>query len=453
MSIPSDDKLRVAIDEEMLQAAFDFGFDYYKNPAKTLKDRTGEKSRGFGEIVTANLYGKLTEIGVAKIIGNLSGKKLEIDMNVDSEFDETKPDVPEITDVDGSKREPRKFIEIKYSPGNFEWTGLYLTQMENMRTHAKGIFATSPDSDNEIIMINATIVNKKTGEDLLDQLSLDTIKKLQSEIEKLTSDLQQLPRTLSRQTVAQYFPGKTLDDARSELRFKKKKIKDEINSKELLTKNLKITVPTRKQDLLGVYLKHIIKKDSFDFFEEIKNYEVVIKYATTVRELLDHGKEFSRDENANGDKIKTLQPSAKIFYGKGENQVSYEDTDFTASKFETIPAEKIQGFTIIPVDLITKDMEFPKQFGGLYSDGDVEIIKETTNDEIQLYLKCKTDVHVWSDFLGYWDFKRGEIWKIKIGIKYIKNRDDQFLPKRILDQSVFQKDTLHDRIKKIADEI
>ena len=205
MSIPSDDKLRVAIDEEMLQAAFDFGFDYYKNPAKTLKDRTGEKSRGFGEIVTANLYGKLTEIGVAKIIGNLSGKKLEIDMNVDSEFDETKPDVPEITDVDGSKREPRKFIEIKYSPGNFEWTGLYLTQMENMRTHAKGIFATSPDSDNEIIMINATIVNKKTGEDLLDPLSLDTIKKLQSEIEKLTSDLQQLPRTLSRQTVAQYF--------------------------------------------------------------------------------------------------------------------------------------------------------------------------------------------------------------------------------------------------------
>ena len=91
----------------MLLQAYDFGVKYFKNLAKTLKDRTGEKERGFGEIVTANLYGKLAELGVAKILSNLSGKMLKVDMDVDSEFDETKPDVPEITDVDGSKREPR----------------------------------------------------------------------------------------------------------------------------------------------------------------------------------------------------------------------------------------------------------------------------------------------------------------------------------------------------------
>ena len=99
-------------------------------------------------------------------------------------------------------------------------------------------------------------------------------------------------------------------------------------------------------------------------------------------------------------------------------------------------------------------MKFPEQFGSLCCDGDVEIIQETKNKKVHLYLKCNSQVHVWSEFLGYWDFNAGEIWKLKIVPSWKdKNRDDQFIPKRILDQSVFQKDTLHDRIKKIADEI
>ena len=98
-------------------------------------------------------------------------------------------------------------------------------------------------------------------------------------------------------------------------------------------------------------------------------------------------------------------------------------------------------------------MQFPEQFGGLYCDGDVEVIQETTGTGVQLYLKCKSDVHVWSDFLGHWDFKTGEIWKIQVQKQYEKNRDDQFLPKRILDQSVFQKTSLLDRMKEIAKKI
>ena len=130
MSATIDDELRVSVDEDMLKRAFQFGLDYFQNPAKTLKDRTGEKKRGFGQIVTDNLYGKVAEIGVAQIIGKLSGKTLKIDMDVDAEFDPTKPDVDRVVDANGSEREPNKFLEIKFSPGNFEWIGLYLTPNE-----------------------------------------------------------------------------------------------------------------------------------------------------------------------------------------------------------------------------------------------------------------------------------------------------------------------------------
>jgi hypothetical protein len=448
-----EDKLRVQIDEEMLNAAFKFGNDYFQNPAKTLKDRTGEKSRGFGQIVTANLYGKLTEIGVAKIIGNLSGKTLKIDMKVEAEFDFTKPDVDTVVDADGTERDPNKFLEIKFSPGNFEWIGLYLTQMNKMREHAEGIFSQSQDTDDEIILINANIVNKKTGEDLLDQPSLDAIEKNEREVEKLKEDLDKLPRTLSEQTAPQYFPGMSLNDARSKLRLQKKDIRDEMKEKNQLIKNLKIAVPNRKQDLLGVFLKYLTKEKHFDFFDELKNFEVVIQYSTTVSELIEHGREFSRKEDENGKKIKTHQPASEIFYGKGEKQKSYEDDNITGTDFQIIPADKIEQFTIVPVELITRDMEFPEQFGGVYCDGDVEVIQETTETGVQLYLKCKSDVHVWSDFLGYWDFKTGEIWKIQVKKQYEKNRDDQFLPKRILDQSVFQKTSLLDRMKEIAKKI
>ena len=47
------------VTSEMFEKAFKFGMDYYLNPAKTLKDRTGDKTRGWGEIITANLVGKL----------------------------------------------------------------------------------------------------------------------------------------------------------------------------------------------------------------------------------------------------------------------------------------------------------------------------------------------------------------------------------------------------------
>jgi len=454
MSAPTHDELRVQVEETMLLQAYDFGVKYFKNLAKTLKDRTGEKERGFGEIVTANLYGKLAELGVAKILSNLSGKMLKVDMDVDSEFDETKPDVPEITDVDGSKREPRKFIEIKFSPKNYEWIGLYLTQMENMRKHAKKLYPKSSNPDDDIIIINVAIINKKTDDELLDQSSLDAIEESGNEIEKLEEELGKLPRMLGKNTVNKYFPGKNLTDARSELKLKKKKIRDEIRAKNLFIKNLKKTLPQRKQDLLGVYLKHTTEESDLDFFEELDDFEIVIEYATTVSELRKHGKEFSVRKDANGDKLSTDQPSAEIFVGKGVKNVSYVDSDVTGNNYKIIQSEKIDQFTIVPVNLQTQDMKFPEQFGSLCCDGDVEIIQETKNKKVHLYLKCNSQVHVWSEFLGYWDFNAGEIWKLKIVPSWKdKNRDDQFIPKRILDQSVFQKDTLHDRIKKIADEI
>ena len=71
--------------------------------------------------------------------------------------------------------------------------------------------------------------------------------------------MDKLPRTLSEQTAPQYFPGMSLNDARSKLRLQKKDIRDEMKEKNQLIKNLKIAVPNRKQGLLGVFLKYLTK--------------------------------------------------------------------------------------------------------------------------------------------------------------------------------------------------
>ena len=71
-----------------MNSAFKFGMDYYRNPAKVIKDRTGEKSRGLGEILTANLNGKVVEHGIKTILGNIKpGKKFILDDEVRSIFD------------------------------------------------------------------------------------------------------------------------------------------------------------------------------------------------------------------------------------------------------------------------------------------------------------------------------------------------------------------------------
>ena len=149
------DKLTIPVETWMLEKAFKFGMDYFRNPSKVIKDRTGEKNRGLGEIITAHLNGKVVEYGVTKILEKLKpGKEFIIDDKISSEFDYSQPD---ITDTkENSTESPAKlFTEIKNSPGNFKWMGLYQDQYEGILKHAKA----SEVMEDEIIIVYANIID------------------------------------------------------------------------------------------------------------------------------------------------------------------------------------------------------------------------------------------------------------------------------------------------------
>ena len=238
--------LTCEITPDMLEYAFSFGSDYFRDPAKVLQDRTGEKERGLGEILTANLYGKVIELGVCEILKNNSGKRFFPDMAVKSEFDYGKPDIVSVKDQDGNKIKLGKFVEIKYSPSNFQWIGLYTSQFEEMENHVRENYEFTGDENEEIILIYANIRNKKTGEFLssknledndseedntlvnsLTDTEKSNLEKLKKELDKLIQnrgDTTKFPRTLSQKKIPHtLFPDMTLSEAREENKQRKDK--------------------------------------------------------------------------------------------------------------------------------------------------------------------------------------------------------------------------------------
>ena len=458
--------LTCEITQEMLEGAFSFGSDYFRDPAKVLQDRTGEKERGLGEILTANLYGKVIELGVCEILKNNSGKTFFPDMAVKSEFDYGKPDIVSVHDLDGNDIKLRKFVEIKYSPSNFQWIGLYTSQFEEMKNHVIENYDFTGDENEEIILIYANIRNKKTGKflsnkDLEDDDSEDddseddesenhdepvtsltssekiNLKKLKQELDELIRervDVAKFPRTLSQRNIPHpLFPDMSLSKAREENNQRKADMDKQITKKKRFIKNLKYTFQKRKSDLLGIYFKQKnFLPDKFNYFLDISDLEVVIEYVMTGAELENHGEIFAEEE---------IMPSNQIFFGKGKENKSYELNDLIDTKKIThkkISSQKVDGTSRIPVEHITYKHNFSPHFGDLLCTGNVEFIKQTKDSGSTLFLKCNSHVTVVGDFLGTWEFEKDEIKRImqentlpgRNGKPGLKNRSDVFFPKR-----------------------
>jgi len=141
------------VTSEMLEDAFEFGTKYFQNPDKVTRGRTSSQNRGLGAIIDANIVGKIIELGVNEILKqHEKSKEFSPDMDIRSVFDYGQPDVIRIEE-DGKKRAPKCFVEVKNSPKNFEWIGLYTTQFEDMKKYVGG------DEEN-IYIIYASLINK-----------------------------------------------------------------------------------------------------------------------------------------------------------------------------------------------------------------------------------------------------------------------------------------------------
>ena len=148
--------LSTPVTEEMLSEAFEFGTKYYQNPAKVTRGRTSSQDRGLGAIIDANIVGKVIELGVNEILSKcVKKKKLFPDMEVRKQFEFGQPDVIAVED-NGKKRSPKCFVEVKNSPKNFLWVGLYTTQFNDMKNYV--------GRDEENIYIIYASLRTKSGE-------------------------------------------------------------------------------------------------------------------------------------------------------------------------------------------------------------------------------------------------------------------------------------------------
>ena len=106
--------LECDVTSTMFEKAFNFAIDYFSNPDKVVKDRTGTKQRGLGQILDDQMIGKIVEYGVCKIIELNHKKKKQLipDNEVKSDFEYGQPDVIQIIE-NKNKRLPKIFLEMK----------------------------------------------------------------------------------------------------------------------------------------------------------------------------------------------------------------------------------------------------------------------------------------------------------------------------------------------------
>jgi hypothetical protein len=467
--------LETQVTSEMLEGAFTFGMDYFRNPAKVLKDRTGEKTRGLGEILTANLMGKLIELGVCKILeDNSTGKKFHVNMEVRSDFVYNQPDISKVVQSGRISEQPNYFVEIKNSPENFEWVSLYETQFDEMKNFVETSLSISSNIEEKIYIIYARIVDKSgntlssepsngdesdddCAENTLENNGLEDHEKL--EIQKLKDELKQKQITLEA-LPSRNIPTKLEEPDESkreeitkERKNKKSELRKEMGKLETLIKNLSSVFPKRKKDLLGVFLKHKNFLDGkFDYFFDISDLSIKIDYIVSGKELDDHGKIFPKG---------MIWPSPKIFLLASESPYDEDGILKDTDKVKyTLVNTTTNGNYTLQTDVITNSSTYPEQFGDLICQGSFEVLlqekKNRNNVWLKtLFIKCLSDVIIQSDFLGNWNFKNGDTCRIKIQNKLggdkTKDRSDKAMPKNIIESIVSE--TVSERVSRIAHDI
>ena len=105
---------------------------YHLDQTKRSSGRTTAEKRGLGGVIDAFGPGKLNEIGIAKIIGNLTNKECVIDDEIYSDAEvgkKAKADIIKIKE-NNTDREPNLHIEAKRYSLSDQWIGMRNDQIE-----------------------------------------------------------------------------------------------------------------------------------------------------------------------------------------------------------------------------------------------------------------------------------------------------------------------------------
>ncbi len=464
--------LECNITTQMFEKAFNFGLDYFINPDKVVKDRTGTKERSLGQILEDQMIGKIVEYGVCKILEQNQSDSKEIipDDTVQSEFEYGQPDVIKVK-YNAEEREPHIFLEIKNSPKNYEWISVYDSQFEGMNKW-KTDNPTKKIKSEKIFVIFASLLDKHgervfvndVEESTKQWLNEDDLKKVETtKIKLITEVISELGcnnNTSEKIVLLDKSEEKNIDKLSEEtLRGIKNLI------------NLKNTFKKRKKDVLGSFLKYKKLSTKFDFFFNLDDYKVKIDYVVSGKELdpsTGVGRKFPKD---------VFWPSPEIFWVNGDHKPSTIKIRSTAKGkkcgtllsgvVENGEKKKLTSKYLESNTLIWKNpnyWHYPKQFGDISFTEKVKVfVKETKStgklkkDQERKNLKsivveCKNKTTASSTFLGDFVLEPGT-WKINVWSKMegLKKRDDYAIAKRYYDQ--YLSDKTLERIISIAKNI
>ena len=304
----------------MFEEAFSFAVNYFSNPDKVLKDRTGTKQRGLGQILDDQIIGKLVEYGVCKILEqNCTGKEILPDKEVKSEFDFGQPDIICIKEKGRSNESPTMFIEIKNSPRSYQWIGIYESQFGAAR-HWFEKNNISKNQNDRIFIIYASLYNKfgsrVTSGNTIDDNNLDWLSK---EDKKSINDTKKKLISLivdeiscSEEIAEKLIKGDDISDDEKEL-FKN--LDRDLQTSIKNFRKLRSAFKKRKEDILGSFLNYIFRKipersSDLSFFFKPDDFSVGIDFIVSGSELdptSGSGKLFLKDE---------IWPSPEIFEEK-----------------------------------------------------------------------------------------------------------------------------------------
>ncbi|MCS6956548.1 MAG: hypothetical protein NZM02_01725, partial [Patescibacteria group bacterium] len=123
---------------EDFKKAFEFGTKYYLDPNKITTGRTTAEPRGLGAVLDAFTIGKITEIGVQKILFKQNEKKSYI-LDFDIKKNILVKNEPDIIGVYENEkiRTPNVFIEIKYTSEKDRWLGITEEQFNTIKRSSK----------------------------------------------------------------------------------------------------------------------------------------------------------------------------------------------------------------------------------------------------------------------------------------------------------------------------
>jgi len=124
---------------EDFKRVFSFATSYYLEPSKNTTGRTSSEPRGLGAIIDSFTLGKLTEIGVEKILNNHNpSKQYLLDFEIKkNNIVQNEPDIVNIIE-NNTSRKPNLFIEIKNTSDKDRWIGLTEEQLNTIKRSAKG---------------------------------------------------------------------------------------------------------------------------------------------------------------------------------------------------------------------------------------------------------------------------------------------------------------------------